>query len=253
MKTLYTNTKIIIAAVFATFIAAGCSISDSNNNSTPKPVSVNIQTTVPGSGPVAPKTKSSSHVTLTSVKLLVEELELESVEDDSSDFEIEDQVVELPLDGSPYQLSAANIVPGLYDEFELEIDGIDEDDNISDPDFSDGSDETSIVIKGTYNSQDFTFKSEEDFEFEFEFNPPIQIDENTNNVDINLMINIDSWFVDDSGNELDPTDPDDRDQIEENIENSFEADKDEDDDDDDGDDEEDDEDDDDDDDDDSDD
>ncbi len=228
MKSILTNTKILIALVVSSFIAAGCSISDSNNNA-PKPVNVNMQVATTGSAPAASKTASSNHVTLTSVKMLVEELELESVEEDSLDFEIENQVIELPLDGSPYQLAAANIAPGLYDEFELEIEGLDDDDVVNDPDFTGGSDEVSIVIKGTYNGEDFTFKSEEDFEIEFEFSPPIQIDENTINVDINLMVNIDSWFVDSSGNELDPTDPANREQIEENIENSFEADKDEDD------------------------
>lgn len=227
--------KTISAAIALLIVAAGCSVNDSSNVG-PKPVNVKMQV----ASSSAPKAAGSNHVTLTSVKMLVEELELESVEDDSTDFEIENQVVELPLDGSPYQLSTQNIASGMYDEFEMEIEGLDDDDNVNDPDFTEGSDETSIVIKGTYDGQNFTFKSEEDFEFEFEFNPPIQIDENTNNVDINLMINIDTWFIDGSGNELDPTDPNDREQIEENIENSFEADKDEDDDDDDGEDEEDD-------------
>lgn len=216
--------KTISAAIALLIVGAGCSVNDSNNVG-PKPVNVKMQV----ASSSAPKAASSNHVTLTSVKMLVEELELESVEDDSTDFEIENQVVELPLDGSSYQLSAENIASGMYDEFEMEVEGIDDDDNVNDPDFTEGSDETSIVIKGTYNSQDFTFKSEEDFEFEFEFNPPIQIDENTKSVDINLMINIDTWFVDGSGNELDPTDPNNREQIEENIKNSFEADKDEDD------------------------
>ena len=198
-----------------------------------------VATTGSASAPSAPKA-FTGHVSLTSVKMLVEELELESVEEDSLDFEIENQVIQLPLDGSPYQLAAANIASGLYDEFELEIEGLDDDDNVNDPDFTEGSDETSIIIEGTYNGEDFTFTSEEDFEIEFEFNPPIEIDENTTNVDINLMVDIDSWFLDDSGNELDPTDPANREQIEENIEHSFEAEKDEDDLDDDGEDEEDD-------------
>lgn len=148
---------------------------------------------------------------------------MESVEEDSLDFEVENQVVELPLDGSAYQLSTENIALGFYDEFELEVDGIDEDDNVSDPDFTEGSDETSIVIKGTYNGEDFTFKSEEDFELEFEFNPPIEVKETTNSVAIDLTVDVSSWFVDGSGNELDPTDPNDHDQIEENIKNSFDA------------------------------
>jgi len=228
MKSIITNTNILIAAVLTAFVFAGCSISDSNNSLT-KPVTVNMQVAAAANAPVAPNKTSSNHVTLTSVKMLVEELELESVEEDSLDFEIENQVIELPLDGSAYQLAAANIPSGLYDEFELEIEGLDDDDNVNNPDFTGGSDEISIVIKGTYNGEDFTFKSEEDFEIEFEFNPPIEIDENTTSVDINLMVDINSWFVDDSGNELDPTDPNNREQIEENIEDSFEADKDEDD------------------------
>lgn len=210
-----------LTAIF--LISTGCSIND-NASTGPKPVNVNMQIT----GATAPKAATSTatstgHVTLTSVKLLVEELELESVADDSMDFEIENQVVELPLDGSPYQLSTANIASGLYDEFEMEVEGLDDDDSVNDPDFTEGSDETSIVIKGTYDGQDFTFKSEEDFEIEFEFNPPIEIDETTNSVDINLMVDISSWFIDDAGNELDPTDPANREQIDDNIENSFEA------------------------------
>ena len=231
--------KILLGAILTLLVATGCSISDSNN-ADPKPVTVKMQVATNSAPKASQKTSSSNHVTLTSVKMLVEELELESVEDDSTDFEVENKVVNLPLDGSPYQLSAENIAPGMYDEFEMEIEGLDDDDAaINDSDFNDDS-ETSMVIRGTVNGNDFTFKTDEDFEFEFEFNPPIQIDENTNNIDINLMINIDTWFVDDSGNELDPTDPNHHEQIEENIENSFEADKDEDDDDDDGDDEEDD-------------
>lgn len=218
--TLWTS----LAAIL--LITVGCSINDTNSNG-PKPVNVNMQI----AGATAPKTASSTtissdHVILSSVKMLVEELELESVADDSSDFEIENQVVELPLDGSPYQLSTKNVPSGLYNEFELEVDGIDDDDNVNDPDFTEGSDETSIVIKGSYNGQDFTFKSEEDFEIEFEFNPPIEIDETTNSVDINLMVDVSIWFIDGSGNELDPTDPANREQIEDNIENSFEADDD---------------------------
>lgn len=225
MNVITTNIKLFLGAILTLLVATGCSINDSNN-ADPKPVAVKMQV-ITGSAPKAlQKTSSSNHVTLTSVKMLVEELELESVTDDSTDFEIENQVVNLPLDGSSYELSTQNIAPGLYDEFELEMEGLDDDDAaIDDPDFNDGS-ETSMVIRGTFNGEDFTFKTDEDFEIEFEFNPPIEIDETTNSVEINLMVNVDTWFVDSSGNELDPTDPNNREQIEENIENSFEADDD---------------------------
>lgn len=214
------------ALIALLLITAGCSINN-DDSSGPKPVAVNMQVasaTAPKA--FAPVTSNSGMAAITSVKLLVEELELESVVDDYTDFEVENQVIELPLDGSPFQLSTANIASGLYDELEMEVDGIDEDDEVNDPDFTEGSDETSIVVKGTYEGQEFTYKSEEDFELEFEFNPPIEIDANTNSVDINLMVDVNSWFVDGSGNDLDPTDPNNREQIDQNIENSFEADND---------------------------
>jgi hypothetical protein len=42
---------------------------------------------------------------LTEIKFLVEELELESVNDDSSDFEVEDLVVNMPLNGQLIELT----------------------------------------------------------------------------------------------------------------------------------------------------
>lgn len=233
-----------------TFLAAlliftGCNISDSGSNGDRK-VSVKMKLQSSTSFQTISQTPSKQKVdSLTEIKLLIEELELESSLDaDSLDFEVDDLVANLPLDGSEFELTSATVPDGVYDEFEMEMEGPDEDSNVQDPDFYDDSGDEddngySIVIRGVYNGEDFTYRSKEDFELELEFNPPLEI---TNDTSPSIAININpsSWFKDSSGNDLDPNDPNNREKIDENIENSFEVEKQEEDEDDDSDDEDDD-------------
>jgi hypothetical protein len=224
-----------------TFLAAllllftGCDISDPGSSSDHK-VSVKMKVQSSTTSQKISQTPSTQAIdSLTEIKLLVEELELESTfDDDSLDFEVDDLIVNLPLDGTEFTLTSATVPDGVYDEFEMEMEGPDEDSNIQDPDFYNGSgddddDGYSIVIKGVYNGEDFTYRSEEDFELELGFNPPLEI---SNNTSPSIAINVDpsSWFKDSSGNDLDPNDPNNREKIDENIENSFEVEEDDDDD-----------------------
>lgn len=99
------------------------------------------------------------------VKMLIDELELESALDrDSLDFEINNMVVNLPLDGSEFTLTSQVVPEGAYDEFEMELEHPDDNHSVSDPDFynknsHDDDDNFSVVVKGTYNGQAFTFQS----------------------------------------------------------------------------------------------
>lgn len=229
-----------------TFVAAlallfaGCNISDSGSGGNRKvAVKMQIQSST-GSQKISRTPSTQAVDSLTEIKVLVEELELESsFDEDSLDFEVDDLIANLPLDGSAFELASATVPDGVYDEFEMEMEGPDEDSNVQDPDFyndsGDDDDGYSIVIKGVYNGEDFTYRSKEDFELELELNPPLEI---SNNTSLSIAINVDpsSWFKDSSGNDLDPNNPDNREKIDENIENSFEVEKEEDEDDDDDDD-----------------
>jgi hypothetical protein len=210
-----------------------CSVSDSNSGGE-KRVAVKMklnQTSTATAKQISSSPTAQSVDSLTEIKLLVEELELEStVDEDSLDFEVNDFVASLPLDGSEIEISTANVPAGVYDEFEMEIEH-DDDTNVNDSDFNNESgDGYSIVIKGVYNGEDFMYRSEEDFEIELEFNPPFEINDGS---PPSVAINVDpsGWFKDSSGNDLDPTDPANQEQIDENIENSFEVEEDNDDDD----------------------
>ncbi|MGM0507242.1 MAG: hypothetical protein ACQER4_08675 [Bacteroidota bacterium] len=178
-------------------------------------------------------------VVIEEVRLYIEEMELESIQEDSLDFENENFIVTLPLDGSSLLITEQDIPAGTYDEFELEIEKPDDDDDqLNDSDFRDETGSYSIVVKGLYQDEAFTFRSKEDFEIEMDLNPSLEF-AGGNSV---LMVSIDvsSWFKGADGEGLDPKDPANLERINENIEASFEAFEDDDDDDDDSDDDEDD-------------
>lgn len=239
---MYSTNKILGLTFLSALILlfTGCNIAGSNSSGERK-VSVKMQ--VPTSTTSQKITGSSTTQavdSLTEVKMLVEELELESsLDQDSLDFEVEDLVVNLPLDGSEFKLVSENVPEGVYDEFETKIESPDEDSNVEDSDFYNNSSEDgenySIVVKGIYNGEKFTYRSEEDFELKLEMDPPLEISGNSS-PSVAINVNPASWFKDSSGNDIDPNDPDNRETIDENIENSFEAEKDDDDDDDGGDD-----------------
>ncbi|MFH5833698.1 hypothetical protein ACG2F4_06325 [Halalkalibaculum sp. DA3122] len=207
-------------------IVTGCDVGGTSADG-PKEVAVNmkLQPTPKAKVTSATSPTTLSVDTLTEIKFLVEELELESaIAGDTLDFEAEDLVVNLPLDGSEFQLTSKTVPEGVYEEFELEIENDDDVQEVNDPDFYDNDRTYSIVIKGVYNGEAFTYRSEEDFEIELELNPPLEITENSASFAVNISIDPAIWFADSqSGNSLDPTDPSNREKIDANIERSFEA------------------------------
>ena len=229
----YLKQLTILSILFSLFlINTGCDIADSEENT---PNSVAVKMRLVNNSQLAPKANNGVKIQaideLTEIKLLVEELELESAfDDDSLDYEVENLVVNLPVDGSEFELASATIPVGTYDDFEIEIEN-DDADNIDDPDFRDGDEEYSIIIRGIFNGEEFTYRSEEDFEIEMDLNPPLEVNETRSSLAVAININPNGWFTDHSGNPLDPNDPSNQDTIDENIENSFEAELDDDDDD----------------------
>ncbi|WP_340106145.1 hypothetical protein [Rhodohalobacter sp. 8-1] len=217
----------LVIILFASFAALGCNIINPESDSGRSEVQVQMQINT-GSTSTAGQLMASQKLMsyeIQEVKLYIDEMELESVSDDSLDFEEEGFIVNLPLDGSPINISAQNILPGLYDEFELEVERPDDEEDtatLSDPDFRDGDRTYSVVVKGLYQGEEFTFKSWEDFEIEMELNPPLDVSE-SESTDLVINIDINSWFKDPSGNDLDPNVSNNFEQINENIENSFEG------------------------------
>lgn len=223
-KSIYTLLNLML---FASIVAVGCDVVQTNSDDESSSVKVQMQIQSAKSS----STKTSqlmagqqlNDIEIQEVKLFIEEMELESVSDDSLDFEVENFIVNLPLDGSPLVITEREIPLGLYDEFELEVERPDDDDvEINDPDFRDENGSYSVVVKGLYQGEEFTYRSREDFEIEMDLNPPLEI---TGSESTSIMINIDvnSWFKGSDGMDLDPKDLNNSEHIDENIENSFES------------------------------
>jgi len=229
MKTKITT--LLIVPFLAMMVFTGCDVIQSNADKPQNSVSspeVHIQMKVASTGQVSAKTGSINMAELNDleineIKLFVEEMKLKSIENDSLDFEIENAIVKLPLDGSPLILAHHQIPVGVYHEFEIEIEKPDDDDvTVDDADFRDETGSYSVVVKGLYQGEAFMFRSSEDFEIDIEMYSPLEVSESGNSLVV-VSINVESWFKGPNGEVLDPTDMNTAELINKNIEWSFEA------------------------------
>ena len=207
--------------------------------------SVSLSLTVPSSGGAASVASpalfdlvygdGSTTLTLTSVELVLREIELERVDDESCDSEFEGEdddceefetgprVFPLPMDGSTDAVLTISDVPqGLYDELEIEVHKVSDDPEdaallASRPDLAD----VSIRVEGDVDGTPCVFTTGVEEEFEFELSPPI--DPSAGSVNVTLSVDVESWFKAGDGSILDPSNEANRSQIENNIQQSFEA------------------------------
>lgn len=215
------NLLIITFSLFLVALTTGCDTLGSDSDG---PAEVQIQMQVASAQSSASNLQMSQtmkDIQIEEVKLYVSELELESIREDFRDFELEGLIINLPLDGSPLVLTEREIPEGVYDEFSLELEN-DDDIFIGDPDFYDGDEEYSVVVKGVYNGERFVYRSEEDFEIEMDLNPPLEVTENRSEVLV-ISIDINSWFANGNGGILNPNNSQNFERIDENIERSFEG------------------------------
>ena len=216
-----TNTLLGLAIIAAVMLA-GCNIVESGSDSDPD---VQIQMQVLASSDMHAKSTGlvlqDDELVITEIKLFIEEMELDGTRG-TKDFEVENFIINLPLDGSPLILTEGELPPGLYDEFELEIEKPDDDEHVSDRDFRDETGSYSLVVKGTYQGEDFMFRSREDFEIEIDLFPPLVIEESGTSVLI-VTVDVSGWFKGQDGETLDPNDFRNTERINKNIERSFEA------------------------------
>lgn len=213
----------LLLTAFVAFVACESddSIDSNNNYGNATPVSVSFTTR---SGAQRP---AGNDLLLLEAKVLVSQMEFENdMEDDgfaedSLEFETDPFVVELSTTGNTTVQSTLPI-GGVYDEIEVDIEALDEDDPVVDPVFVDGNDRYSIVATGEYNGVVFTFRSDIEIELEMELDPPLTVETN-NATNIEIVVDVSQWFVDANGNPLDPTLISNHALIESNIKSSFHA------------------------------
>lgn len=201
-------------------LGSACGLVDANQSGKGSTVSV----VMTGASRSMAKTFISNGDTLviSEVKLHIDELELESDNEDSLDFELENTLISLPVDGTPYQLTDRTVPSGIYKEFELKVERPDDSQSRpSDTDFWDETGRYSVVVKGTWNGLPFTYRSSQDLEIEIEFEPELIVDEN-NGYTIELNVDYGSWFTA-NGIAVNPTLSLNRSGIEARMRNSFDV------------------------------
>jgi hypothetical protein len=156
-------------------------------------------------------------------------------DDDSDDDTCEKFVagpflLELPLDGSVETVvTLDDVTPGVYDELEFDIHKP-EDDTSDDlafiqqhPDFR----RISIRVEGGYNGNPFVYETDLNEDQEVDLAPPLVVTDGSDQANVTLVVDVDSWFRRDDGQLVDPATatkggPNEK-LVEDNIEDSIEG------------------------------
>lgn len=230
MRSLSKRVGLFFSAVLL-LVQMSCSNSPTSSEPTGGLIKISIKSV--GNTSSNSLNKSASFVTLTSVRVVIEEIEFENSLEDSLDFELEEPFVRDLLIGSTIQEIETIQVPfGSYKEMEIEIDELGPDDGAvysENPQLQDISIYAAGFVTGN-SDQTFIFTTDLEAEQEQEFDPPLVLDENSLSTNVVLTINMDLWFVDENGSFLDPRSLANKSKIEGNIKNSIDAFEDEDDD-----------------------
>lgn len=159
-------------------------------------------------------------IQLDEVKILFKDIKIKNqASNEESHIKVGTFMLNLNLNGVTTQFAVANVSPGIYDRVKFEVHRLEESEEPPDPEFRDGALNYSAIVKGTYNSLQFHYRSQKSAHQDLKLELPIELSDNET---ANLTITVDpySWFY--NGDVLmDPNDPANRNQIENNIENSF--------------------------------
>jgi hypothetical protein len=153
---------------------------------------------------------------ITKGEIVLREIELEHEDSDGCDSMMDDDgceefetgpiLVDLPLNGSVE--TEVTIAPpaGTYDELEFEIHKVSEDDAVdaafrADYPHMAGK---SIRVEGTFNGEAFVYETDLDVEQEFDLVPPITVSDTTTAVNVTVLLDLNQWFRNGSGNLVNP-------------------------------------------------
>ncbi|MCA9742358.1 hypothetical protein KC734_12500 [candidate division KSB1 bacterium] len=216
---------LVVSSAMLLLLQIGCS----KNPSSPMPTAglVKISIRSINGNPASPLPKAAAavnSVTITSARIVIDEIEFTSSIDDSADFELEDPFVQdLMIDTTSQVISTVQIPFGTYKEMEISIDQLSPNDGNA---YAQNSDlqNLSIRIEGYLDgdtTNTFVFTSALSAEQEQEFNPPLVIDENSPSTNVVLAMDTSMWFVDRNNLPLDPTAAANQTAIERNIKASI--------------------------------
>jgi len=185
---------------------------------------------------------SNGTLTISEIRLIVAEVELEGEDDDfcdddgsdgddssgsggssgddCADFEAPPRFLDLPLDGQPIEAFVGLIPPGVYDEIEFEIEDLEDDEDDTEfaaeiaalhasilDEFPDWPRKATALVVGTFESEadgviDFRVYVEAEIEVERDLVPPLVVGDGDVAAELTVDIRPDIWFKRSDGSVL---------------------------------------------------
>ncbi len=161
-------------------------------------------------------TDGQNELVLSSIEVVLREIELKRVEVVECDvepepvgceaFETGPTLVALPLNGATAHAMTIDIEPGSYDEIEFDIHKVSSGDpedaafRSAHPDLVD----TSVRVQGSYNGDPFTFVTDLMDAQKYDLVPALVVVEGTTTANVTLHLDVSSWFEDAAGALVDP-------------------------------------------------
>ncbi len=184
-------------------------------------------------------TDGQNDLIITRAEVVLREIELKKIEavscdstvshDACEEFETGPMLLDLPLNGQVENTVTIVPDPATYDELEFDLHKVSNDDP-EDAAFRAAHPHMigkSIRVEGTYNGRSFVFETDLDVEQEFDLFPPITVDGLFTSTNVTVLLDLSKWFVDLSGNLVDPQSGNkggtNESLIKENIKQSVEA------------------------------
>lgn len=219
-KTLFTIVAVVVFTVFA-----GC---DSQGVGSDDTVRVTLSIMAVNSGPATKSASSIAEVTAAKVLLRTIQFHARDLDEETEgvEFRSDPLVAQLNLDESPLELSVAEIPFGTYHKVSFRIHKPEDGETPPDSDFKigeSGNERFSVIVDGIFEAIPFQYRSSKSMQQQVDFDEDIVIDESTVDVNVTLLVDVSTWFQDDNGNELDPTDASgsNTSQIDKSIRESF--------------------------------
>lgn len=199
---------IVVISLITVSILAGCDSVESNDTDSAR-ISLSIAAT--NFGPAAKN--GSSVAQIDRVRILLRTIQFHKRDDDDGaegeEFRSDPMVIDLPLDGTPLEIAVADIPDGSYHKVSFRIHKPDAVEELPEggEEFrigESGNERFSVIVDGVVDAQDFQYRSSKSMQQKVDFEADLVIDENTGDVNVTLLVDVSTWFVDESETFLDP-------------------------------------------------
>lgn len=173
--------------------------------------------------PVSMKNTPTPDIIIKEAKIMIKDLKLHIIgtnltsDDALTTIKVGPFVLYLNIDGGINYVSSTVVPANSYDKAVFKIHKVVSSDVALDPDFFDGTNYYSVIVKGTYKNEPFTFKSSVHTRQVLSFQTKTVVVNLTGNSNVTLKATPQEWFMNTRGVALNPNDENERPDIEQNI------------------------------------